>query len=163
MRQARGGAARDVAIDPRQVRIRLGRDRRLAAIGLLADAEEQRAEGLGLALGDARGGLVEEEHPWLVGEDAGDRTATGLWPSDKASRPTLLMNYSGGWANQTVAAGLDDLIQCVSATAGDYDNDGDVDLLGEGDLERARLHACVAWWLLEPSAALLRLNCRIGR
>ena len=54
--------------------------------------------------------------------------ATGLWPSDKASRPTLLMNYSGGWANQTAAAGLDELIQCVSATAGDYDNDSDVDL-----------------------------------
>lgn len=54
--------------------------------------------------------------------------STGLWPSDKPSRPTLLMNYSGGWANQTAAAGLDELVQCVSATAGDYDNDGDVDL-----------------------------------
>ena len=54
--------------------------------------------------------------------------STGMWPSDKESRPTLLMNYSGGWANQTAAAGLDELIQCVSATAGDYDNDADIDL-----------------------------------
>jgi hypothetical protein len=54
--------------------------------------------------------------------------STGLWPSDKASRPTLLMNYSGGWVDQTSAAGLDALIQCVSATAGDFDNDGDIDL-----------------------------------
>ncbi len=57
-----------------------------------------------------------------------DVVATGLWPTDKAARPTLLMNYSGGWANQTAAAGLDELIQCVSATAGDYDNDTDIDL-----------------------------------
>ncbi len=53
---------------------------------------------------------------------------TGTWPSDKPSRSTLLMNYSGGWANETAAAGLDELMQCVSATPGDFDNDGDVDL-----------------------------------
>ena len=53
---------------------------------------------------------------------------TGFWPSDKAARPTLLMNYSGGFGDQTVEAGLGDAVQCVSATAGDFDNDGDVDL-----------------------------------
>lgn len=53
---------------------------------------------------------------------------TGTWPSDRPSRSTLLMNYSGGWANQTAAAGLDELMQCVSVTPGDFDNDGDVDL-----------------------------------
>jgi hypothetical protein len=54
--------------------------------------------------------------------------STGLWAGDKAARPTLLMNYSGGISNETVAAGLDTPIQCGSATAGDFDNDMDVDL-----------------------------------
>ncbi|MFO1468546.1 MAG: FG-GAP-like repeat-containing protein [Steroidobacteraceae bacterium] len=54
--------------------------------------------------------------------------STGLWPSDKPARPTLLMNFSGGWSDETVNAGLQAPVQCVSATAGDYDNDGDVDL-----------------------------------
>ena len=38
------------------------------------------------------------------------------------------MNYSGGYADGTVAAGLDKPVQCVSVTAGDFDNDMDVDL-----------------------------------
>lgn len=54
--------------------------------------------------------------------------STGFWPSDKTGRPTLLMNYSGGYADGTVAAGLDKPVQCVSVTAGDFDNDMDVDL-----------------------------------
>ena len=54
--------------------------------------------------------------------------STGLWPSDKPSRPTLLMNYSGGFSDATVNAGLGALVQCVSATAGDFDNDTDIDL-----------------------------------
>ena len=32
---------------------------------------------------------------------------TGLWPSDKAGRPTLLINTPGKYVDQTVAAGLD--------------------------------------------------------
>lgn len=54
--------------------------------------------------------------------------STGLWASDKAVRPTLLMNYSGGYSDGTVAAGLASPVQCVSATAGDFDNDMDLDL-----------------------------------
>jgi hypothetical protein len=55
-------------------------------------------------------------------------TATGLWNGDRPARPTLLTNYSGGFIDETVRAGLDTPIQCVSATPGDFDNDMDVDL-----------------------------------
>ena len=48
--------------------------------------------------------------------------------ADKAGRPTLLTNYSGGFVDETVRAGLDAPVQCVSATPGDFDNDMDVDL-----------------------------------
>jgi len=54
--------------------------------------------------------------------------ATGRWPSDKAARPTLLLNLPTGFVDQTVAAGLDTPVQCVSATAGDFDNDMDIDI-----------------------------------
>jgi hypothetical protein len=54
--------------------------------------------------------------------------ATGLWITDKPGRPTLLMNHPGGLADETVVAGLDALVQCVSVTAGDFDNDMYVDL-----------------------------------
>jgi hypothetical protein len=54
--------------------------------------------------------------------------STGLWPSDKPQKPLLLMNYSGGYSDQTAAAGLDAPVQCASVTAGDFDNDTDVDL-----------------------------------
>jgi hypothetical protein len=54
--------------------------------------------------------------------------ATGLWNGDRPARPTLLTNYSGGFVDETVRANLDAPVQCVSATAGDFDNDRDVDL-----------------------------------
>ncbi|HWJ05392.1 MAG TPA: CRTAC1 family protein [Steroidobacteraceae bacterium] len=54
--------------------------------------------------------------------------ATGLWPSDRAQKPTLLMNYPGKFVNQTAQAGLDVPMECVSVTPGDFDNDMDVDL-----------------------------------
>ena len=38
----------------------------------VADAQQQRAERLGLALGDARRRLVEQDHGRLVGEHAGE-------------------------------------------------------------------------------------------
>ena len=41
-------------------------------VELLADAQQQRAERLGLALGDAGGRLVEAEHPGVGGEQAGE-------------------------------------------------------------------------------------------
>jgi hypothetical protein len=55
-------------------------------------------------------------------------TPTGLWTSDRPSKPTLLTNYSGGFVDETARANLDAAMQCVSATAGDFDNDMDVDL-----------------------------------
>ena len=54
--------------------------------------------------------------------------STGLWPSDKPSRPTLLLNTGSGFVDATVASGLGAAIQCASVTAGDFDNDMDVDL-----------------------------------
>ncbi len=37
----------------------------------IAEGDEQRGQGLGLALGDAGGGLVEQDHGWSVGHDTG--------------------------------------------------------------------------------------------
>lgn len=54
--------------------------------------------------------------------------ATGLWKGDKPGKPTLIMNRDGGYIDNTVNAGMDHNIQCVSATVGDYDNDRDLDL-----------------------------------
>ncbi len=53
---------------------------------------------------------------------------TGLWPSDKAARPTLLLNTPGKYVDATVAAHLDTPVQCSSVTAGDFDNDMYIDL-----------------------------------
>jgi hypothetical protein len=66
--------------------------------------------------------MVDTELPFtsLVG--------TGLWPSDKDARPTLLLNLPGGFVDRTDEAGLGAPVQCVSATPGDFDNDGDLDL-----------------------------------
>ena len=55
-------------------------------------------------------------------------TGTGFWPGDLPARPTLLMNRPGSYIDETVTAGLDTPISCVSATAGDFDNDMDIDL-----------------------------------
>ena len=54
--------------------------------------------------------------------------ATGLWPTDKPARPTLLMNVNGKFVDETVAAHLDAPVQCGSVTAGDFDNDMYMDL-----------------------------------
>jgi hypothetical protein len=53
---------------------------------------------------------------------------TGLWPSDRPQKPTLLTNYSGGFVDETIRANLDVPMECASVTAGDFDNDMDVDL-----------------------------------
>ena len=55
-------------------------------------------------------------------------TATGRWPSDKAAVPTLLLNLPEGFVDGTAAAGLATPLQCGSVTAGDFDNDMDLDL-----------------------------------
>lgn len=54
--------------------------------------------------------------------------ATGLWPSDKPVAPRLVLHTSKGFVNSTSAAGLATAISCISAVAGDMDNDMDVDL-----------------------------------
>jgi hypothetical protein len=54
--------------------------------------------------------------------------STGLWPGDKPARPTLLMNRPTSYVDETAKAGLEAPISCASATAGDFDNDMDVDL-----------------------------------
>jgi hypothetical protein len=53
---------------------------------------------------------------------------TGLWPSDKPARPTLLLNKVGGYVDSTATAGLGTPVQCVSVTTADFDNDADLDL-----------------------------------
>jgi hypothetical protein len=58
--------------------------------------------------------------------------ASGLWPSDLPGRPTLLMNRStripGTFVDETSQAGLEEAVSCASVTAGDFDNDMDIDL-----------------------------------
>jgi hypothetical protein len=53
---------------------------------------------------------------------------SGMWGSDNAQRPTLLMNRPGGFVDETVQAGLGGKIQCASVTAGDFNNDMYLDL-----------------------------------
>ena len=55
-------------------------------------------------------------------------TATGRWPSDKPARPTLLLYTPLGFVDGTDAAGLGAPLQCGGVTAGDFDNDTDLDL-----------------------------------
>lgn len=57
-----------------------------------------------------------------------DLQSTGLWTGDLTGSSTLMMNLPGGFSDQTAAAGLGTPIQCGSVTAGDFDNDMDVDL-----------------------------------
>lgn len=54
--------------------------------------------------------------------------STGLVPSDQGGVPTLISNTAGGYVDNTAFAGLDTLVECASVTAGDFDNDMDVDL-----------------------------------
>ena len=56
------------------------------AAGVLADPQQQRAERLGLLLGDAAGRLVEQQHLRVLGEDAGqvdDAAAAGRQLADE--------------------------------------------------------------------------------
>ncbi len=57
-----------------------------------------------------------------------DLVGTGLWVGDRPGQPTLIVNNGASFADGTAAAGLDHDVQCVSATVGDYNNDGDLDL-----------------------------------
>lgn len=54
--------------------------------------------------------------------------AVGLWPSDKAVASVLLANTASGYVNKTTAANLASPLSCISTVAGDFDNDGDVDI-----------------------------------
>lgn len=52
----------------------------------------------------------------------------GLWASDKTMVPKLISNYPGRFVDETAKAGLAIPVSCVSAAAGDFDNDMDQDL-----------------------------------
>lgn len=53
---------------------------------------------------------------------------SGMWAGDSGGVPTLMMNDGGRFNDATAGSGLDESMSCVSAVAGDFDNDGDVDL-----------------------------------
>lgn len=57
-----------------------------------------------------------------------DLNSSGLVPSDQGGVPTLISNTAGGYVDTTITAGVDVLVECASVTAGDFDNDMDVDL-----------------------------------
>ena len=72
--------------------------------------DEQRAERLGLALGDARRRLVEQDHRRLVGEHAGQvddaARAGGSSPTNlerNASRPSSSISSSTRWRDRRLA------------------------------------------------------------
>ncbi|MCP4928659.1 MAG: CRTAC1 family protein [Gammaproteobacteria bacterium] len=52
----------------------------------------------------------------------------GLTSMDKPVQPVLLSNTSTGLQDITNGSGLDEKISCVGGTAGDFDNDMDVDM-----------------------------------
>jgi hypothetical protein len=54
--------------------------------------------------------------------------AQGLWVTDRPAAPTLLLNRGTEFEDVTIAAGLDEPVECVSAAAGDFNNDMHVDL-----------------------------------
>lgn len=53
---------------------------------------------------------------------------SGMWAGDKGGVPTLKMNAGGAFNEATAGSGLDEMMSCVSAVAGDFDNDMDMDL-----------------------------------
>ena len=57
-----------------------------------------------------------------------DTTLTNLIPGDYPERPYFLRNDGGTFIEDGTARGLDEAVQCVSVTAGDFDNDMDVDV-----------------------------------
>lgn len=92
---------------------------------------EQRAR-----LGEGEGGggdSVWAETYFLISSDSPitDLRTTGLWDSDGPARPVLLMNRTReglGFVDEAAAWGLDEPVQCGSATAGDFNNDMHVDI-----------------------------------
>jgi hypothetical protein len=60
--------------------------------------------------------------------DITDLKTTGMWAGDSGGVPTLMMNDGGAFNDATAGSGLDTIMSCGSATAGDFDNDMDVDL-----------------------------------
>lgn len=53
---------------------------------------------------------------------------SGMWEGDSGGVPTLMLNDGSAFNDATAGSGLDESMSCVSAAAGDFDNDGDVDL-----------------------------------
>jgi len=57
-----------------------------------------------------------------------DLQTSGLWPADNGGAPTLMLNSGTAFEDATAGSGLDESVMCVSAVAGDFDNDMDMDL-----------------------------------
>ena len=76
------------------------------------------------------GESVWSETYFLISSTAGisDLRTTAMWQTDLPMRPMLLMNRPGGFVDVAQDAGFNDPVQCVSATAGDFNNDMHVDL-----------------------------------
>lgn len=55
-------------------------------------------------------------------------SASGLWAGDKPTPPALVLNKWSGYIDATSEAGLGAAISCISAAAGDFDNDMDLDI-----------------------------------
>lgn len=55
-------------------------------------------------------------------------SSSGLWAGDKPMAPSLVLNKSSGYVDATNSAGLSGAISCISAAAGDFDNDMDLDI-----------------------------------
>lgn len=75
------------------------------------------------------GGTFSNAYMIVRSNDAISELRTiGLWRADEPMSPTLLLHTDGGYVDNTATAGLSDPISCISAVAGDMDNDMDVDL-----------------------------------
>lgn len=66
----------------------------------------------------------------LDGTSLGAPSAVGFDPADGRTRPALLLSQrtTSGYVNATMEAGLGEELACNAATAGDFDNDMDLDL-----------------------------------
>jgi len=70
-----------------------------------------------------------EEAYWFISTTTSITSLTqSLWGSDLPQLPVLLLHTATGYQNQAQARGLGDYLSCVSAVAGDFDNDMDQDI-----------------------------------
>jgi hypothetical protein len=77
---------------------------------------------------DSGEAFVSEVYVEVTGTGLNGVQMQGLWDTDKPQRPTLLMSRPGGFVDETAGWGLDDVVQCSSVVAGDFNNDMRQDL-----------------------------------